>query len=116
MEETVIDYRPEIMGNQIEIAQKRNRVLAFLIDYFIFLVVALIFGYFWGKPYEDGMGFNLTGLPAFALFLIGLFLWPLSEGIWAQTIGKRALNLQVVNDQFGKCSMGQAFGGSFWAS
>jgi len=32
------------------------------------------------------------------MMLIGFFLWPISEGIWGQTLGKRMLNIKVVTD------------------
>lgn len=94
----------------MEIAKKRTRIGAFLIDIFIFWSIAMIVGIFYGKPHEEGIGYSLNGLPALAMFLVGFFLWPISEGIWGQTIGKRLLNLKVVTDDFQPIGMGQAFG------
>ena len=94
----------------MEIAKKRTRIGAFLIDIFIFWLIAIIVGIFYGTPHEEGLGYSLKGLPAFAMFLVGLFLWPISEGIWGQTIGKRLLNLEVVTDDFEPIGIGQAFG------
>ena len=51
-----------------------------------------------------------NGLPALVMFLVGFFLWPISEGIWGRTIGKRLLNLKVVTDDFEPIGMGQEFG------
>lgn len=99
--------------SEFPIAKKRFRVVAFLIDFFIFWLIAMIIGIFYGTPHEDGFGVNLKGLPAFGMFLIGFFLWPISEGIWGQTIGKRFLDLKVVNDKFEPIGMGQAFGRFF---
>ena len=50
----------------------------------------------------------LTGFPALRDVSIGLFLWPISEGIWGQTIGKRILDLKVVTNEFKPIGIGQA--------
>lgn len=55
----------------------------------------------------------MTGLAAFGMFLCGFFLWPISEGIWGQTIGKIFLDLKVLNDNYKPIGMGQAFGRFF---
>jgi uncharacterized RDD family membrane protein YckC len=47
------------------------------------------------------------------MMLIGVFLWPVSEGIWGKTLGKRALGLEVVNDKYEPLTLGQAFGRFF---
>lgn len=94
----------------MEIAKKRTRIGAFLIDIFIFWSIAMIVGIFYGTPHEEGIGYSLNGLPALVMFFVGFFLWPISEGIWGQTIGKRLLNLKVVTDDFEPIRMGQAFG------
>ena len=73
----------------MEIAKKRIRIGAFLIDIFIFWSIAMIVGIFYGTPHEEGIGYSLNGLPALVMFLVGFFLWPISEGIWGRTIGKR---------------------------
>lgn len=113
MSEDVLNYQSKGYFQKIHIVQKRYRVLAFLFDYFIFLAIFMVFGYFWGTPLEDRMGFNLTGLPAFGMMLIGVFLWPVSEGIWGKTLGKRALDLEVVNDRYEPLTPGRAFGRFF---
>jgi uncharacterized RDD family membrane protein YckC len=98
--------------NQIEIAKKRHRIGAFLIDFFIYWLIGMVIGMFFGLPNDEG-GFSYNGLPAFGMFLIGFFLWPISEGIWGQTIGKRFLNLKVVTDDYNPIGIGQAFGRFF---
>lgn len=103
----------ENQNNEIEIAKKRYRIGAFLIDFFVFWLIAIVFGMFFGEPLEDEVGFHLSGLPAFGMFLCGFFLWPISEGIWGQTIGKRFLDLKVLNNNYKLIGMGQAFGRFF---
>lgn len=56
---------------------------------------------------------NLNGLPALGMMIIGIFLWPMSEGVFGQTIGKRMLNLKVVTDNYQPIGIGQAFGRFF---
>ena len=97
----------------IEIAKKRHRILAFIIDFYIFGIIGFILGFLFGTPSQDEIGYSLNGLPAFGMMLIGFFLWPISEGICGQTIGKRFLNLKVVSNDFKRIGIGQAFGRFF---
>lgn len=66
------------------LAKIRYRMIAFFIDIFVFWLVGMFMGMFFGTIHSDGMGYNLNGLPALALFLIGLFLWPISESLWGR--------------------------------
>jgi uncharacterized RDD family membrane protein YckC len=111
MTEIVINNQNE--NNGIEIAKKRYRILAFLIDFIIIWLIGMIIGIFFGTPHEDGIGYNFNGLPAFAWMCCRLFLWSISEALWGQTIGKRLLELKVVSNDFRPIGMGQAFGRFF---
>ena len=113
MTEITIERKTETQNNGIEIAKKRFRILAFFIDFHIYGIIGFIIGFFFGTPLEDEIGFSLNGLPGIGMMFIGLFLWPISEGIWGQTIGKRILNLKVLNDNYKQIGMGQAFGRFF---
>ncbi|RAR46647.1 RDD family protein [Flavobacterium lacus] len=80
-----------------EVAQKRLRIIAFFIDYFIFTMLALI------------LIVSFVGHVSIPIiFLLFLFLWPISEGLFGQTIGKRILSLKVVNNDLNKITMTQA--------
>ncbi len=103
----------ESQNSQIEIAKIRYRIGAFLIDFFIFWLIGLVLGIFFGESLDNELGFHMTGLPALGMFLCGFFLWPISEGIWGQTIGKRFLYLKVVTDDYRPIRFGQAFGRFF---
>ena len=103
MTETGTDF------SHIEIATIPYRIGAFLIDFFVFCLIASFMGLFFGESLEDEIGFHMTGLPAFATMVIGLFMWPISEGAWGQTLGKRLLDLKVVTDKNRPIGMGQAF-------
>jgi uncharacterized RDD family membrane protein YckC len=92
-----------------KIANKRNRILAFIIDYLIFFLIFLFFGIFFGEKLDNEFGYQIKGLPAFVLILIGLFLWPFSEAYSGQTIGKKIVGLKVVNESFKDISTSQAF-------
>ena len=100
-------------NNEIEISKKRYRIGAFLIDFLVIWLIGMVIGIFFGTPHEDGIGYNFNGFPAFAWMCFGLFLWPISEGIWEQTIGKRILDLKVVTNEFKPIGIGQAFGRFF---
>ena len=114
MTEITIENQIETQNSGFENAKKRYRIGAFLIDFFIYWLIGMIIGLFFGTPNGEG-GFNFNGLPAFGMFLIGFILWPISEGIWGQTIGKRLLDLKVVTNEFKPIGIGQAFGRFFLA-
>ena len=79
----------------MKLAKKRDRILAFLIDLLIYTIVTLIIGYFYGEKNENG--YQITGFPAFVLFLIGIGLWPINETFTGQTFGKKIVGLKVCN-------------------
>lgn len=86
-----------IIDSTTEVAQKRLRIIAFFIDYFIFTMLALI------------LIVSFVGHVSIPIiFLLFLFLWPISEGLFGQTIGKRILSLKVVNNDLNKITMTQA--------
>lgn len=91
------------------IAKNRYRVLAFLVDFFIFWLIGMVIGYFYGVQQEGEIGFELTGLPALILFAFGFLLWPISEGLFGKTIGKRILKLKVVSEDYQDINIMKAF-------
>jgi uncharacterized RDD family membrane protein YckC len=92
-----------------KLASKRYRMLAFVIDYLIFVTIFSVMCVFYGEPSEDGVGYHLSGTPAFITTLIGVFLWPFSEAFSGQTIGKRLVGIKVVNESFREIKTSQAF-------
>jgi len=93
----------------MEMAKISTRITAFVIDFFIYWVIIIVLGYFFDTPTEDGEN-SLTGMPALFAMLIGIFLWPISESIWGQTLGKRMMKLKVVKDDLNSIGFGKAFG------
>ncbi|MFC6096030.1 RDD family protein [Flavobacterium qiangtangense] len=92
------------------IAKKRERIVAFIADFLIYLLIFLLFLFLWGNPNYKSNGYEVTGFPAFILFLIGIMLWPISESIFGQTIGKRIVGIRVLNGKnYKHLSLGQAF-------
>lgn len=84
----------------MKIAKKRDRIVAFIVDAILYFIVILLFGIFFGIEKGDVSGFHITGFPAFILLLISLLLWPYSESLSGQTIGKRLVGLKVVDITF----------------
>ena len=82
------------LDRQNRIAKKRYRILAFLMDFIIFISIGWVIAYVSGDLYEDSFGYHLSGLPAFLMFVIGFLLWPISEALYGQTIGKRFFDLK----------------------
>ena len=79
MTEIAIENQTETQNSGIEIAKKRYRILAFFIDFFIFWLIAMILGIFFGEPLEDEIGFHMTVLPAFGMMVFGLLIWPIAK-------------------------------------
>jgi len=98
--------------NKYEVAKVGFRILAFLIDFTFFFMLVYVMGIFFGEPSDSG-GVHLSGFPAFVMFLVSFILWPVSEAIFGQTIGKRVFNLEVVRENYKPIGMGQAFGRFF---
>lgn len=108
MENEIVESAFETFENKIpELAKNRYRVLAFIIDMIVFWLIGTVMAIFYGEVSESGA--SLNGLPALVLMLIGVFLWPISEGLFGQTLGKRFLDLKVVTNDYKSISMGQAF-------
>jgi len=113
MTSTVLDIPTSGPAEGLEIAKKRIRILAFLIDFILYGCIGMVLGHFFGESMDGQFGFQLTGIPAIVMMAIGLFLWPVSEGMWGQTLGKRLIKLEVVTEEYKTISMGQAFGRFF---
>jgi len=110
MTEVILENNIE---NKFKIATKRVRILAFFIDFFIMFMIGMILGYFFGEPIE-GIGFELNGGPAILMMFIGFFLWPISEGLWGQTLGKRVVKLKVLTDNYESIEIVAAIGRYFF--
>jgi uncharacterized RDD family membrane protein YckC len=98
---------------KFEKASIGRRISASLIDFFIFYFACVFLALVLDNSSESIFSFQLEGFSALVAFLIGFFLWPISEGIWGQTIGKRILDVKVVARNNSEINMGQAFGRFF---
>ncbi|UII19867.1 RDD family protein [Fulvivirga ligni] len=105
MIEPILD-QPLEQEKNYELAQKSARVIAFIIDYIIFLVIFFALVSFFGS--SRGLSFSLEGYPALLLFAITIFLWPISEALWGQTVGKRAMRIKVLKANYEPIGFGQA--------
>jgi uncharacterized RDD family membrane protein YckC len=85
-----------------------QRIAAALADFVMLIIIAFVFGYFWGTQYDDSgtVGYRLQGWPAFAVFAIDFCLMPLSEGLTGQTLGKRLAGIKVVKLNGGVMTVG----------
>jgi uncharacterized RDD family membrane protein YckC len=90
-----------------------RRLGAFFIDFFIYYMTGVILGLFFDTQSDSIFSYNLEGIGALISFCFMFFLWPISEGIWGQTIGKRVLDLKVVSKKNEPINLGQSFGRFF---
>ncbi|MEE9408300.1 MAG: RDD family protein [Polaribacter sp.] len=84
-------------------------IIDFIIYYFVCVFLALVFGSSSGSIFS----FQLEGFSALIAFLLGFFLWPISENLWGQTTGKRFMDIKVVNKKNEAITLIQAFGRYF---
>ena len=73
-----------------KLAPLKYRISACLVNFLVLWLLSLGMGFFFGEyyVYDDSFGYRFTGWPAFLLFLIGLGLIPVQEGLTGRTIGK----------------------------
>ena len=91
-----------------KIATIRIRFLAYLINLLVFWLIGITLLHFYGEPSLDG-GVHLKGIPGLTLMLSAFIIWPISEGLTGQSIGKWLLNLRVLTDESESISLGQSF-------
>ncbi|PQJ77954.1 RDD family protein [Polaribacter porphyrae] len=94
---------------KFEKASILRRIGAFLIDFFIYYLTGVILGFFFDTQDDGVFSYNLEGFPALVSLGIFFFLWPISEGIWGQTLGKRFLDIKVVTKTYEPIDIGKAF-------
>ncbi|MFK8059145.1 MAG: RDD family protein [Polaribacter sp.] len=103
----------ENYNKRFEKASIGRRIAASLIDFFIYYLVGVVLGLFFDTQNDGVFSYHLEGIPALISFCFFFFLWPISEGIWGQTLGKRFLDIKVVNKKNDPIDIGQAFGRFF---
>jgi uncharacterized RDD family membrane protein YckC len=108
-----IDLLDNIIDDNPKISQKRLRVAASVIDFIIIWFVGFILGFFFGTytavGKEGSYGYQLSGYPALVWVLFWFILFPISEGITSQTIGKRILKIKVVKANYEKTTLISSF-------
>ena len=90
-----------------------RRLVASLIDFIIYYFVCVFLALVLDNSSESVFSFHLEGFSALMAFLIGFFLWPISEGIWGQTLGKRFVDIKVVTKNNSEINISQGFGRFF---
>ena len=90
------------------LARKRVRIIASFIDYLIFLGFFFIMGVSFGERYtpeEGGIGFHLDGFPALGCILFWFLMFPITEGLNGQTLGKMLCKIKVIKNDHSKFSI-----------
>jgi uncharacterized RDD family membrane protein YckC len=80
------------------VARVRKRVFAALIDYAIYFVMFAFYIFTFGDPNDSG-GYTVNGMKAVPLMLIWFFYFPVMEGLFGQTFGKKVLGVRVTNNR-----------------
>ncbi|MEM7162003.1 MAG: RDD family protein [Bacteroidota bacterium] len=91
-----------------ELAKIWQRTVAFIIDNAVIVLCIVPYILLFGEPRSDD-SYGVNGLPAFFLFVILFLYWPLLEGLYGQTLGKRILKIKVIDDSNKPVSLSQAF-------
>ena len=91
--------------------QSKNRILPFVFDFFTSMLIMTLIGEIYGGNYVDehSSGTRLEGTPAGIWMLTNLLIWPISEGLFGQTLGKRLFKTKVISDNGAPIRMKQAF-------
>ena len=103
----------ENYSQRFEKASIGRRIVASLIDFVIYYLSGVVLGLFFDTQNDGVFSYHLEGFPALISFCFMFFLWPVSEGLWGQTIGKRFMDIKVVTKKNDPISLGQAFGRFF---
>ncbi len=95
---------------KFEKASIGRRIAAALIDLVIYYFACVFLALVLDNSSDSVFSFHLEGVSALVAFVIAFCLWPISEGVWGQTIGKRFMDIRVVSKNNSDINMGQAFG------
>ncbi len=101
------------MEGQPRLAGVGSRAAAVLVDgALVFVGLGLVVGSISGQTYSGGgsHGFRLHGGASVAWLLLAYLYWIVLEAVWGTTVGKRLLNLRVVDEAGGAISWGQSAG------
>ncbi len=93
-------------NKELEIAPIYSRIIAFVIDVIIYWLLIIAFGVLFGQKIE-GFHFVISGFPALVLLVLFLLLWPISEGVYGQTIGKRFMDIKVIGNKDKEMTIGR---------
>ena len=85
-----------------------RRIGAWVIDFiFWFVIIGYIFALLTGNTVEGG--YDVQGLPAVILYLIGFSYFVITETLWGATPGKSIMKIRVVKEDQTKISFKEAF-------
>lgn len=76
------------------VARVRKRIFAALIDYVIYFVMFGFYTFSFGEENESG-GYTVEGMMTLPLLLIWVIYFPVIEGLFGQTFGKKLLGIRV---------------------
>ncbi len=98
----------EHIYDEPELASIFTRIVAAIIDSIIYWMICLAMSLVAGE--NNGLlNYSVEGFPALILFGIAFFLWPISEGMYGQTIGKRLLDIKVIANNDKEMTIGKGF-------
>ncbi len=99
----------ENKNREIEIAPIYIRVIASVIDIVIYWMIGILVGILLGEPTSGVFEIKLVGFSALLYLAIGFFLWPISEGLYGQTTGKRFMDIKVIGNKEKEMTVGRGF-------
>ncbi|CAL2093104.1 RDD family protein [Tenacibaculum sp. 190524A05c] len=91
-----------------ELASIFTRLIAAIIDIIVYWMICVAMSLVAGE--NNGLlNYSVEGFPALLLFGIAFFLWPISEGVYGQTIGKRLLDIKVIANNEKEMTIAKGF-------
>lgn len=85
----------------------KNRVIATLIDYGIYLAFFIVYVYSVGTPNDEG-GYTVSGMKGLPVFVVWFVYFPFVESIRGQTLGHLITGTQVIDKSGGPVSFWQS--------
>jgi uncharacterized RDD family membrane protein YckC len=87
------------------VAKVRKRIFAAMIDYFVYFVMLWSYIFMFGDQNETGV-YAVNGIKTLPLFLMWFMYFPMMEGLFGQSLGKKILGIRVTSNRGNEIGIG----------